>query len=208
MRAQQIVPAMIKVPVELDRVLDVGSIDTAEYIEFWNSGRDARCVYINVTSFTSTQDVLPVFDDKLISVDDALTAVKGINWQRPSLPVPFFAVTRQGLLVKKLTLGLRGNSKWDVEEAFAVGVNLTYNVTHHKCSQLEVIKAATKLFEAYPVMLLMWGGDPNKTPITYSCMVKRRPEIEAALNKDATVKQFFQGKTHVNFVSFAYFMCL
>ena len=36
---------MIKVPVEVVRVLDAGSIDIAEYSEFWKSGRDVRCVY-------------------------------------------------------------------------------------------------------------------------------------------------------------------
>ena len=108
---------MIKVPVEVDRVLDAGLIDIAEYSEFWKSGRDVRCVYRNATSFTGIQAVLPVFDDKRISVDDAPTAVKGINWQRSSLPVPFFAVTTQGLLLKKLAHELRGenqNGMWQV----------------------------------------------------------------------------------------------
>ena len=141
--------------------------------------------------------MLPVFDDKQrISVGDALTAVKGVNWKRSSLPVPFYAAARQGLLLKNLTHGLKAQSKWDVEQLFAEGVGLTWNADLNKCSQLQVIKAPTKLFEAYPVMLLMWGGDPTKTPITYSSIVKRRSEIEKAFALAVTVKKFFQGESY------------
>jgi hypothetical protein len=53
-------------------------------------------------------------------------------------------------------------------------------------------------------MLLMWGGDPIKTPITYASIVKRRSEIEKAFALDVTVQKFFQGG-HSDFVAFAYF---
>ena len=191
--------------MELDRILDVHSIAVAEFTSWWNSGRDVRCAHKNDTSFTGTQAVLPVFDDKKrISLNDALTAVKDVNWNRPSFPVPWYAAARQGLLLKNLTHGLRAKSKWDVEQSFAEGVGLTWNADLNKCSQLQVIKAATKLFEAYPVMLLMWGGDPIKTPITYASIVKRRSEIEKAFALDVTVQKFFQGG-HIDFVAFAYF---
>jgi hypothetical protein len=176
--------------VGLDRVFDVSTIIADQYKPWFELGCNIECAHYTAQT-TIKHEILGIYDGPT-TVDDAVQFANTVEWGRTKFPVRWIAAVRQGLLVKKLTEGMRGKEKWDVEQKFVEGIDtLTWNDDKHKCSQLEVIKGVTEFFEKLPVLLLLF---PDTSPIiTYKKVYHRRSEMRAFLDRDKTVECFFQG---------------
>ena len=141
-------------------------------------------------SYTFEESIVEVYVGRQLSVDDVIARMGSATFAH-NIPVPWFAVVRKGLLLMSLTESLRGPPRQKVLMELCDHYKLSF--TNGKNSQLNDTIYATRFFKTYPVMLLQWGKDLRKTPKSMRYILRHQKQIEAFLNKDPIVKDFYKG---------------
>lgn len=179
-------------PIEFDKVFAAGDISIDEFKDWCNHGKDYECAHRNDDTYSLGEGVLKPIVGPRTEVDDAIATMKGCDVTFCiKHAVPWFAVVRKGMLLFNVIQGLGTTAKREALMKLCDHFDLSW--TNNKNSRLNDIMYVTEFFKKYPVLLLQWGADLRKTYKPVSFIVKHKKQLEAFLNKDPIVKDFYKG---------------